>query len=114
MLSHNRKGTDMKRLFTGGRVLRADHTFEDNCPVLIEDDKILAVGADCNNYVADQTEELVGLTVLPGLVDVHTHGRAGFDFNDATEEEMRLMRTDYARHGVTSVMATLASDTKEG
>ena len=51
--------------------------------------------------------------ILPGLVDVHTHGRSGFDFNLATTEQMKTMKEDYARHGVTSVFATLASATKE-
>ena len=104
----------MKHLLTGGRVWRADHTFADDCPVLIENEKILAVGDACDAYIADKITDVTGMTVLPGLVDVHTHGRAGYDFNDATEEQMHLMRRDYAKHGVTSVMATLASDTREG
>ncbi|MBQ8310746.1 MAG: N-acetylglucosamine-6-phosphate deacetylase [Clostridia bacterium] len=104
----------MKQLLTGGLVWRSDHTFTENCPVLIGDGSILAVGATCDAYTPDQIADISGMTVLPGLVDVHTHGRAGYDFNDATEEQMRLMQKDYARHGVTSVMATLASDTQEG
>jgi len=104
----------MKHLLIGGRVWRADHTFTENCPVLIENKRLLAVGSSTAAYTADHITDVTGMTVLPGLVDVHTHGRAGFDFNDATAEQMRLMRADYAKHGVTSVMATLASDTKEG
>ena len=90
MTSNHRKETDMKQLLTGGRVLHANHTFEENCPVLIEDEKILAVGANCNSYTADRIEDVAGMTVIPGLVDVHTHGRIGYDFNDATEEQIQL------------------------
>ena len=104
----------MKHLLKGGRVWRADHTFAENCPILIENETILALGDDCNAYVADTITDLTGMTVIPGLVDVHTHGRAGYDFNDATAEQMTIMREDYAKHGVTAIMATLASDTKEG
>ena len=49
--------------------------------------------------------------VIPGLVDMHTHGRGGFDFNTASEDEMKQMKQLYAKEGVTTVVPTLASDT---
>lgn len=51
--------------------------------------------------------------IIPGLVDVHTHGRAGYDFLSATPEELRLMASSYAKRGVTCVMPTLASASLE-
>ncbi len=104
----------MKTLICGGRVWNEDHGFLQNCSVLIEDDTILALGAACDAYTADAVIDATGYTLLPGLVDVHTHGRIGFDFCDASAAEMAEMQADYARHGVTSVFATLASDTQEG
>ncbi len=103
----------MKHLLIGGRVWLEDHRFAEDCPILIEDGVIAAMGEGCLGMEADVTEDLGGLTILPGLVDVHTHGRAGFDFCTATEEGMRRMREDYIAHGVTSVFATLASATEE-
>lgn len=50
-----------------------------------------------------------GAYIVSGLIDVHTHGRAGFDFVNASASELALMAGDYARHGVTAVMPTLAS-----
>lgn len=50
-----------------------------------------------------------GAYILPGLLDVHTHGRAGLDFVTCTEEQFGAMARDYARFGVTTVMPTLAS-----
>lgn len=85
-----------------------DHGFAENCPVIMENGRITAVGAGED---ADEILDVGGLTVLPGLVDVHTHGRAGFDFSTATKEQMRLMKRDYAMHGVTSLFPTLASAT---
>lgn len=103
----------MKTLLTGGCVL-LDGGWVENCPILWEDRTILAVGAACEGIVADRMIDATGLRVLPGLVDVHTHGRAGYDFNTASAENMAHMKNDYAKHGVTTVFATLASDTAEG
>ena len=47
--------------------------------------------------------------LIPGLIDVHTHGIAGGDFNYASESKMGRMCYAYAKNGTTSVMATLAS-----
>lgn len=103
----------MKTILKGGRVLLADGRFVDNCPVLWENDTILAVGDACAAYTADRTLDATGYTVIPGMIDAHTHGRAGYDFSTATVEQMREMKKDYARGGVTAVFATLASGTTE-
>ncbi len=51
-----------------------------------------------------------GFVLLPGLIDVHTHGRAGYDFVSLPEDAaLHTIAADYARHGVTTVMPTLAS-----
>lgn len=103
----------MKTLLTGGKVLTKNGEFANDLSILWEDGKILALGADCDAYTADKTLDAKGLTVIPGLIDAHTHGRAGYDFSTATKEQMETMKQDYARHGVTSVFATLASGTED-
>ncbi len=50
-----------------------------------------------------------GRMVIPGLVDVHTHGRAGGDFNTSDAETLSRMAESYLDSGVTTVMPTLAS-----
>ena len=50
-----------------------------------------------------------GKMLLPGLVDVHTHGRAGYDFNTADEAGMAHMAKSYMASGVTTLLPTLAS-----
>ena len=75
--------------------------------LLVEDGVIRAIGT-----IHAQTGEvfdLAGACVVPGLVDVHTHGRAGYDFTACDSDALDVMAADYARHGVTSVMPTLAS-----
>lgn len=103
----------MKILFKGGKVLRPDASFAEETDVLVDGEEIAVVGADCARYIADQTVALSGKLLLPGLIDAHTHGRAGFDFQDATEEQLAAVRQDYAKGGVTAVFATLASDSVE-
>lgn len=44
--------------------------------------------------------------LIPGMVDIHTHGAMGFDFSDGNAEAMSPIACHYARHGVTSFLAT--------
>ena len=44
--------------------------------------------------------------ILPGLVDVHTHGRNGLDFSRLTEEDLQTLLASYAACGVTAVLGT--------
>lgn len=59
----------------------------------------------------EKTVDLEGNYLIPGLIDVHTHGRAGGDFNTADTDMLKKMSESYINSGVTSVMATLASAT---
>ena len=84
----------MKTLLKNARVWRRDASFATDLSVLIEDGKILDVSSGEMDSLADEVRDLGGAYLCPGLVDVHTHGRAGFDFNNASASEMALMRAD--------------------
>lgn len=52
-----------------------------------------------------------GQYVLPGLIDIHIHACAGYDFCNATEESMTAMSKYLGTHGITSfVAASMAYD----
>ncbi len=41
--------------------------------------------------------------LIPGLVDVHFHGAAGYDFCDGTREALQAIATYENRHGITTI-----------
>ena len=50
-----------------------------------------------------------GKYIIPGLVDIHTHGCAGFDFSSASVSEIEEMQKYYLKNGITSILATTVS-----
>ena len=75
--------------------------------VLIKDGLIMAIGEDLP--FDEEVFDANGAYAIPGLIDVHTHGIAGYDFVSAKGAELEVMAKSYAKHGVTTVMPTLAS-----
>lgn len=55
---------------------------------------------------ADNGEDLRGALVLPGLIDLHTHGNCGDDFSDGDPAGLTRMARYLAAHGVTTFAPT--------
>lgn len=99
----------MKKIaFVNGKIFNTDEESFVNANILCEGGYITDISSTTalSDYVV---VDLKGKHVIPGLVDVHTHGIAGCDFNFANEKQVADMCRAYAKHGTTSVMATLAS-----
>lgn len=52
--------------------------------------------------VPEDAVDLGGATVLPGLIDIHSHGNSGADFSDGDYDGLVKMARYYASCGVTS------------
>ena len=75
------------------------------------DGTIVEIGTDVSQatVVECQNEyDVNGAYVAPGCIDMHVHGAAGHDFMEATPQAFDAIRLAHARHGTTSMLATLA------
>lgn len=85
-------------VFHEGRFQRLD--------VRTSGDKITGVGAALLPADGEKLTDCTGKKLVPGFIDIHTHGCAGYDFSTASPEEIGRMTRAYAKKGVTSVAAT--------
>lgn len=71
--------------------------------VQVEQDTITRIAPHLDG---DEAVDCTGKLLLPGLIDLHSHGCIGYDFSTASAEEIGQMLRWYAAHGVTAVAAT--------
>lgn len=68
--------------------------------VLIEDGMIVDVSlCEMDDLTSEEQKEYL----IPGLVDVHFHGAAGFDFCDGTIEALQAIEEYENAHGITTI-----------
>ena len=53
------------------------------------------------------------LRLVPGFIDIHTHGAYGFDTNDAEEDGLRYWMKHIPEEGVTSILPTTVTQVPE-
>jgi len=102
----------MRIAIRGGKVVTPLEVFAE-ADVLIEGDKIVAVGPGVGSAEVGETIDARGHIVAPGYIDVHVHGSAGHDAMDGTREAIEGMARFFATRGVTSFCPTTLTQAPE-
>ena len=85
-------------IIKNGKVFQEDGTYRSQ-DLYVEKGRIVKSEAD----VTDKTEiNAAGLKVLPGMVDVHSHGAKGYDFSDGDVQGLRRILQYEKASGVTT------------
>ncbi len=99
---------DQSLLLRGARVVFPHHV-EEQANLLLKDELI----ADCcapnaaSSAGASHVLDLDGLTIFPGLIDIHIHGAMGVDTMEAGVDDLREVANYLASQGVTAWLPTL-------
>ena len=94
---------------TNGQVY-VDHRFQ---PAIIEmtDGKIKLLPP--NAPVSGLSFDAKGKRVVPGFLDIHTHGAVGTDVNGASPEDFDKIARFFAGNGTTAFLASVLTDSEE-
>ena len=96
----------MKTLLKNARIISVDCDLAGGS-VLLENGKIARLYAPGDALpAADKVFDLAGAMLMPGFIDVHTHGRSGYEFTDGVLEHLNTMCVDKLSEGVTSWLPT--------
>lgn len=88
-------------------------------PAGVIDDGWLQIGAGKIEAVGDGTppapadHEMGGAWVLPGFVDIHTHGGGDASYMTGDQDDAVVAADTHRRHGTTTTMASLVTGTPE-
>ena len=96
-------------IIKGGKVFQEDGSFLEQA-IYINDHRLVDKAEHQDDGEVIDAE---GLLVLPGLVDIHSHGAAGEDFSDGNPEGLKKILQYEKRCGITSYCPTSMTFPKE-
>jgi len=94
-------------IITNGTVFSEDGEFT-KVDIEVQSGVITALGEKLPQS-GHEINNAEGQYVIPGLVDIHTHGAMGADFSDGTIEAIETIAKHQLSHGVTSFLGTTMS-----
>lgn len=96
-------------IIKNGKVFQEDGSYK-VADLYVENGRIVTSADE----LTDKTElDASGLKVLPGLVDIHSHGAVRHDFSDADVDGLRTILQYEKSHGITSYCPTSMTLPKE-
>jgi N-acetylglucosamine-6-phosphate deacetylase len=95
-------------LIHGARKLDARGAVDDFW-MLLHGDEIAAVGSGPARPAADETIDVDGARLVPGFIDLHTHGGGGHAFDDGPEAIVAALATHRASGTTRSVVSLVAN-----
>jgi len=84
-----------KRIWTAGQFIEGQLEVENG-----------VIQGICPYGAKEPDEDYGNLRIVPGFIDVHTHGAYGFDTNDGEEEGLRDWMRRIPEEGVTAILPT--------
>lgn len=97
-------------LFKNATILNDAFKFV-NADIETTGDKITSIGSVSST---DDIIDCKGKYIVPGLCDIHTHGCAGYEYKGTiTKQTVETMLRYYASNGVTTVLGTFSTESKE-
>jgi N-acetylglucosamine-6-phosphate deacetylase len=100
----------MSILISGPKVY-TENSILKNGSVFVEENLIAAVGSGGKNFSAHLKFEFPEtFHLVPGFIDLHTHGANGHDVMDATQEALVAICQALAQEGTTAFLATTMTE----
>jgi N-acetylglucosamine-6-phosphate deacetylase len=92
-------------VIAGPRIVTPDGAVDDGY-LRIAGTEIAAVGT---GLAGDDVETVEGAWIVPGFVDIHTHGGGGYTFTTGDPEQARGAARFHLEHGTTTLLASLVT-----
>lgn len=103
----------MKTWITGGYIYRLDKKRMERKDLCIEDGKISGFFSPWEGARDGEIYDAKGKYVVPGFIDLHTHGGCGIDVNAASKEDFQKIGYFFAKQGTTTWLCSILTDTEE-
>lgn len=103
----------MKTWITGGYVYHYEKRRLERKNLCMEDGVITEICSPSKEITEGEIYDAKGKAVVPGFIDIHTHGGCGFDVNAASKEDFQKIGNFFAQQGTTTWLCSILTDTKE-